>query len=206
MIRCAPRSAARLCSWPGPSSSIRQLGQRILARPCSKNATRFSYEDWWYGAGRVQRGFRDIQAFLDSWRRWSASDPKWQSSDQTLPPATLSQPTPAMSARRTMPDSASMRLFPTPVRRAIIGLKVLVRWRCPNQVIRSAFLQVPISRVILVRYGGLRLAPHTGLPVVGLPDPIEGGHRVPVSRSARRLDACPTRLTGLAPRTSTAGP
>ena len=78
---------------------------------------------------------------------------------------------------------------------AIIGLKVLVRWRCPNQVIRSAFLQVPISRVILVRYGGLRLAPHTGLPVVGLPDPIEGGHRVPVSRSARRLDACPTRLT-----------
>ena len=60
-------------------------------RPCSKNATRFSYEDW-YGAGRVQRGFRDIQAFLDSWRRWSTSDPKWQSLDQSLPecgPATV---------------------------------------------------------------------------------------------------------------------
>ena len=89
---------------------------------------------------------------------------------------------------------------------AIKPLKVLVRWRCPNQVIRSALLQVPISRVIFVQYGGLRLAPHTGLPVVGMPDPIEGGHGVPVWRSARRLDACPTRRTGLAPRTSTAGP
>ena len=46
---------------------------------------------------------------------------KWQSCAQTLPPATLRQPTPAMSARRTTPDSTSTRLFPTPFRRAIIG-------------------------------------------------------------------------------------
>ena len=37
-----------------------------------------------------------------------------------LQPATLRQPTPAMSARRTTPDSTSTRLFPTPFQCAII--------------------------------------------------------------------------------------
>ena len=46
---------------------------------------------------------------------------KWQSLGQSLPPATLRQPTPAMSARRTTPDSTSTRLFPTFVRCAIIS-------------------------------------------------------------------------------------
>ena len=70
-------------------------------RPCSKNATRFSYEDW-YGAGRVQRGFRDIQAFLDSWRRWSTSDPKWQSLDQSLPPSPTPPDPPTFPHRRAL--------------------------------------------------------------------------------------------------------
>ena len=54
-------------------------------------------------------------------RRYPPGSQKWQTCAQSLPPATLRQPTPAMSARRTTPDSTSTRLFPTPVRRAIIS-------------------------------------------------------------------------------------
>ena len=60
---------------------------------------------------------------------------RWQSLDQSLPPATLRQPTPAMSARRTTPDSTSTRLFPTPIHCAIIGLNIeyfsRTRWISP---------------------------------------------------------------------------
>ena len=55
-------------------------------------------------------------------RRQRADAQKWQSLVQSLPPATLRQPTTAMSARRTTPDSTSTRLFPTSIRRAIIRL------------------------------------------------------------------------------------
>ena len=54
-------------------------------------------------------------------RRQEPADENWQSLDQSLPPATLSQPTPAMSARRTTPDSTSTRQFSTPFRCALIS-------------------------------------------------------------------------------------
>ena len=71
------------------------------------------------GAGPCRQP--SIGALVGADRADTTTSQKWQSLPQSLPPATLSQPTPAMSARRTTPDSTSTKLFPTPVRCVIIG-------------------------------------------------------------------------------------
>ena len=58
--------------------------------------------------------------------RTENSTPRMLSLDK-LKPLVGQAPTPAMSARRTTPDSTSTRLFSTPVRRAIIQW-IAIRW------------------------------------------------------------------------------